>query len=355
MELEYETGFQFISATTTGATHFELDLLFSCTGFLSLSTRCKIDQKAEPACLRNAFSDVVLVIVYNHPFYWSIPSLTELYKNAFPTMMICGPNEAKNHTVEALHIHKGYFAYLCMSRAVEKHPGYSGYLLINDDLMLNYWNLIGLKRDRIWEGPKDPINFQNYSLHDKWYWWNSSWGMSTCQKAYDEIWVMRENNLYEWLPEVINEHADEQTHPQNRLSSMKLAADLLQKNGNGTSYCFHGRSDIFYIPQKFAETFRILSYVFYKHGTFLEIAVPTMCRMLDRVDNFEYIPGIYLPGRIGEPPVRKAQHFWELYNKTLAFVHPLKLNYTGDGALNSILLRSFIIEYSNTLSDCEPN
>lgn len=331
--------------------------LSSLTGFLSILRSCQVRSEAKPVCLWNEFSDVVLVIVYNYPFYSSIPALTALYKNAFPTMMFCGPREAKNvnYTVEALHIHKGFFAYACMSRAMEKHPGYSGYLLINDDVMLNYWNLVGLKRDVIWEGPKEPIHFQNYSQPERWYWWNSTWGMKTCQKAFNEIWAMRESNLDKWQPEMINEHTDEQSFLRTTVWNRKMALDVLQRNGNGTLYCYHGRSDVFYIPGKFAESFKTLSYVFYKHGSFLEIAVPTICRMLDEEEDFEYIPGAYLPGKLGEPPVRKARHFWEVYDKKLAFLHPFKLHYKGDGALNSILLRNWIIEYSNGLSKCERN
>ena len=205
--------------------------LFSLTGFLSILKSRQVRNEAKPVCLWNEFSDVVLVIVYNYPFYSSIPALTALYKNAFPTMMFCGPREAKNvsYTVEALHIHKGYFAYTCMTRAMEKHPGYSGYLLINDDVMLNYWNLVGLKRDVIWEGPKEPIHFQNYSQPERWYWWNSTWGMKTCQKAFNEIWAMRESNLDEWQPELIDKHTDEQTFLRTTVWNTKMALDVLQK------------------------------------------------------------------------------------------------------------------------------
>lgn len=221
-----------------------------------------------------------------------------------------------------------------MSRAMEKHPGYSGYLVINDDVMLNYWNLVGLDRDRIWEGPKRAIRFQNYTPPQRWYWWNSTRGIKSCQKAYNELRVLDKANPDERQPEI-------------------NVIDHLQKNGNGTFYCYRGRSDVYYIPGKFADTFRTLSYVFLKHGTFLEIAVPTICRMLDLAENFEYISGIYLPGKAGEAPVRKAMHFWEVYDKQLAFIHPLKLNYKDDGALNLVLLRKWITEYSDTLSKCE--
>lgn len=329
------------------------------TGLISILRSCSVCNDAKPVCLRNEFSDIVLVIVYNYPFYSSVPSLTALYRNAFPTIMFCGPQKTRNHSVETLHIHKGYYSYTCVSRAMEKHPGYAGYLLINDDVMLNYWNLVGMDREKIWEGPKGTISFLNYSLPSNWYWWNSTWGMKTCQKAYNEIWALRDFSADEWLPRTISNHGDDASSkrhdPRSSVWDVKKSIDILKQNGNGIFYCYRGRSDVFYIPGKFADAFQTMSYIFYKHSSFLEIAVPTICRMLDRAENFEYIPGVYLPGKPGEPPVRKAELFWEVYDKTLGFIHPFKLNYKHDGALNSVLLRTWITEYSDSLSKCERN
>ena len=330
--------------------------IFLFTGFLSILSNCPVLNDAKSVCLRDEFSDIVLVIVYNYPFYSSVPVFTALYKNAFPTIMFCGPQKTRNHTVEALYIHKGYFSYTCMTRAMEKHPGYTGYLLINDDVMLNYWNLVGMNRDKIWEGPKGTIRFLNYTQPVNWYWWNSTWGMKTCQKTYNEIWDLREFSEDEWLPRMIdnygNDAASTNVHTRSPIWDIKKSIETLKHNGNGTFYCHRGRSDVFYIPGKFEDAFKTLSYIFYKHRTFLEIAIPTMCRMLDKEDNFEHIPGIYLPGKAGEPPVRKAEHFWKVYDKTLAFIHPFKLNYEHDGTLNKALLRSWIMEYSDSLSKC---
>ena len=94
-----------------------------------------VHNDSKSSCLRDAFSDIVLVIVYHYPLYSSIPTLTALYKNAFPTTMFCGPQRTKNYTVEAVDVNKGYFAYMCMSRAMEKYPGYAGYLQISDDVL----------------------------------------------------------------------------------------------------------------------------------------------------------------------------------------------------------------------------
>lgn len=291
----------------------------------------------------------MLVIVYNFPFYSSIPTLSALYKNAFPTIMFCGPKETTKHNVEALEILRGYFSYTCMSRAMDKYPGYEGYLLIGDDLILNYWNLIGMDRNKIWEGPKVPILIE-YAPPEKWQWWNSAYGVKTCQKAYDEIWVLYNNTSTEKLSNMsMRSILDKgKVHSRGPLWEIKGSIDLSKQNKNWTFLCPRGRSDIFYFPRKFIDEFKTLSYIFYKQRTFLEIAVPTMCRMIDKEENFEYLPGIYLPG-VGD---KQSDFLWKTYNTTLAFIHPFKLNYNHDGALNGALLKNWIIEYSNSLSMC---
>ena len=39
-----------------------------------------VHNDSKSSCLRDAFSDIVLVIVYHYPLYSSIPTLTALYK-----------------------------------------------------------------------------------------------------------------------------------------------------------------------------------------------------------------------------------------------------------------------------------
>lgn len=282
---------------------------------------------SKSSCLRDAFSDIVLVIVYHFPLYSSIPTLTALYKNAFPTIMYCGPQKNKSNLVEALDVNKGYFAYMCMSRAMEKYPGYAGYLQISDDVLLNYWNLVGVNRDKIRVYPRYPIGIKG------WYWWNSRWGWKTCRKAYNEIWSLRKR--------------DRSSDP---LRVINGSVDLLKRSKNWSLLCDRGRSDIFYIPGKFADAYQNLSHIFHKHQTFLEIAVPTMCRILDKVENFQYIRGVYLPGKSADG---QSELFWKKYDKTrLVFIHPFKLSFKHDGALNKELIRNWILEYSDNLSKC---
>ena len=292
--------------------------------------------------------------MFNFPHYSSIPDLTALYKNAFPTIMFCGSENATGeHTVEALDIQDGIFGYLCMSRAIHKHPGYSGYLLISDDVILNYWTLVGLNRSQIWEGPQGEVQFQTVSEPENkgWAWWNTTFGKEACQNSLNEIKNFSESNPNERLPERLNNHTDNQTHPRSMVWNMKKAIDILKKNQNGTLHCINWHADAFYIPGRFADAYTKLSDIFYKHRTFLEIAVPLTFRLIDFERNFEYFAGVYLAR--GESLEKEAEQVWELYDEKLAFVHPFKLNTKCDATVNLILLRSWITVYSDGLSKCE--
>ena len=95
-----------------------------------------------------------------------------------------------NHTVDVLDIQKGYFGYICMSREIKKYPGYSGYFLICDDVILNYWTLVGLNRDKLWEGPQGELQFRELTEAEKrgeWSWWGSPWGRGECQNFLNEV------------------------------------------------------------------------------------------------------------------------------------------------------------------------
>lgn len=288
--------------------------------------------------------------------YTSVPLLKKLYGKAFHTIMFCGPkpdNNSLETSIEAVYHKKGYFGYMCLARAMEKHSkeiktgikneplfdressyvDYDGYLVINDDVMLNFWNFLRLDRRKIWEGPKAPVQYPGFVPRKKWYWWRSRWGMSQCQKAYNEIWSLQ-NELNLW----------------DELNATK-SLEILAKNGGGKKFCYRGRSDIFYVPARFSETFQLWAHIFYKHSVFLEIAVPTMLRMLDVETNFEQIPGVYLPGRVNESFVKDSKFFWQVYDKRKYFVHPLKLNY-ADSEMSRALIRTWVIDYIEQMTAC---
>lgn len=306
------------------------------TNFTAIHRRTET-QKPNLNCLKHTFSKILLVIVYNYPHFDSIPLLTALYKPAFPHLLFCGPPSNSTHRVLEVDILRGILGYECLGRAIRKHPEYQGYFYINDDVILNFWNLYSFDRNRIWESP---FLFGSTGLYEptsptKWYWWVSPYGLLNCRRAYEEL-----ANLNHQL--------------QSKGFNIVNAITTLYHNGNGSLRCYSGRSDVLYIPARHAAGFSALSGKFYKHRVFLEIAIPTILRMLDGKENIGQMDGYYIPGdvRKGDPRVTDSRHFWSFYflKSKLWFIHPFKLHHAQlDNRFNKIMLRYFLTEKSKTV------
>lgn len=285
--------------------------------------------------MNHKFDNILLVITFNFALYESLPLLLSMYQKVFPNIYICGPKRSPKFSyVNHLPIHKGYYAYDCVSEAISQHKNYSGYLFLMDDVLLNFWTLNSMDFNRLWEGPKQPIALGRFVPPTKWYWWKSRWGKDKCQRAFNEI------------SHIKTESAESAILATEMLSN-------LRRNGNGAYRCHRGRSDIFYVPRRFATRFTILSSIFRKHEVFLEIAVPTIFRLLDRTNNFDSLRGYYLPGRVGEEPVTDGRFFWTLYNEDLNFLHPLKLHYGNNSTMSYSILQNWFLVKVAKLTDCD--
>lgn len=288
---------------------------------------------------RDYFENIVLVIVYNHPHYDSIDMLRQFYGPVFPNIFICGPKSNGTHRndITQLNINRGIFGYKCLGEAIRQNfmRNYDGYFYINDDVILNYWNLVNSNFDKnvIWSSNNQ---YGHISLEDGvpegWYWWVSPYGFKNCKNAVAEIKTLAQ-----------------------RYQSYKVLWKQHLENENGTAHAYNGRSDIVYIPQKHALQFQELEKLFEKHLVFLEIAVPTILRFLAPSKEIQTLQGHYIPGdvRKGDPRVIDARYFWVTYlqNPQFWFIHPFKLHHQKDKnrELNLILMDKILIQKTRTL------
>ncbi|XP_068736848.1 uncharacterized protein [Montipora capricornis] len=293
------------------------------------------------SCLKDAFKEILLVIVYNYPFYDSIPYLSALYRPAFPHLLFCGPSHNTSRPgILTVDIFRGVLGYECLGKAMREHPGYRGYFYINDDVILNYWNFVDFDWEKIWESSSSFGSTPVYEpANSNWYWWISPYGLNNCRRAYEDVANM---NL------------------GAKKLNVKYHVSMLSKNSNGSLRCFSGRSDILYIPRKHTRVFSILSETFYERKVFLEIAIPTMIRFLERNENIGRLPGYYIPGdvRRNDPRVSDSRFFWFVYfpKKTLWFIHPFKLHgHEMDSKFNLVMLKFILIEKVKLLTDCKPS
>ncbi|XP_015762685.1 PREDICTED: uncharacterized protein LOC107341734 [Acropora digitifera] len=305
-----------------------------------LAQHTRLKKEDNTSCLKDAFHDILLVIVFNYPFYDSIPHLNALYRPAFPHILFCGPpHNTSRAGILTVDIYRGVLGYECLGRAMREHPGYRGYFYINDDVILNYWNFPHFDGEKIWESSSSFGSTPVYEpANSNWYWWISPYGLNNCRRAYEDVANM---NL------------------GTKKLNVKYHLSTLARNSNGSLQCFSGRSDILYIPRKHTRAFSILSETFYERKVFLEIAIPTMIRFLERNENIGRLPGYYIPGdvRRGDPRVTDSRFFWFVYfpKKELWFIHPFKLHGNEiDSKFNLAMLKFILLEKVKSLTDCKP-
>ena len=296
------------------------------------------DKEDSRPCLKDAFKDILLVIAYNYPLYDSIPDLVALYEPAFPNLLFCGPpDDTASPDILTVDIIKGYLGYECLGKAIRQHPGYNGYFYISDDVILKYWNFPdNFDRGKFWDSYSPITSPANGPASNAWAWWNSLYGLSNCRRALEDV--------------------AEMSLKKQKLNGEQLL-DTLVKNGNGTRLCFGGRSDVLYVPQKHTAAFSTLSETFFKQKVFLEIAVPTIYRLLERNENIRRLPGYYIPGDEGDPRVSDSRFFWHLYfpHKEYYFIHPFKLHRQGlDSKFNLVMMKYIFIDKIKALTNCTP-
>ena len=231
---------------------------------------------------------------------------------------------------------KGFLGYECLGRAIRQHPGYDGYFYISDDVILKYWNFPDFDRDKFWDSYRTITSPAVGPASNAWSWWNSPYGLNNCRRACEDVAKM--------------------TLAEKKLNGARLLNTLL-KNSNGTLLCFGGRADVLYVPKKHATAFSILSETFYKQKVFLEIAVPTIYRLLERNENIARLPGYYIPGDVGDPRVSDSRFFWYLYfpHNEYYFIHPFKLHREGlDSKFNLVMMKYIFIDKIKALTNCTP-
>jgi hypothetical protein len=84
-------------------------------------------------CFKNYFDDILLIIIYNYPFYDSLPLLMSLYKDAFKNIVICGSKEYSKHPIMVVNIGPGtgYYGYECVGEAIRRYRLRLRKLLVN--------------------------------------------------------------------------------------------------------------------------------------------------------------------------------------------------------------------------------
>jgi len=253
-------------------------------------------ENSSQEALREKFSDVLLVVHYNHPYYQSIPFIKEIYSSIFPNIVFYG--EHAHPEVHVVSTYIGYTFSRVVSDVFDRFPGYEGYIFLQDDCLMNFWNYSRLDTDKIWFRCNCSNQFIHADINDPsthGWWFASSCGMEQVKPALKQI-----------------------THEE---------AAQLEKN-HGRNQVVGQMCDMFYIPGKFSEQAGTLSRVF--SNVFCEIAIPTLLSCIDDIDNWEVLNSLWAP---------QCETVFNGYSPQYDWVHPLKFS--------SEIYRNFVREQIN--------
>jgi hypothetical protein len=249
------------------------------------------------------FKDLLLVIHFNHPYYSNIQFLKDLYSPVFKNIVFYG--EKPDPNVFDVYSHYGFFLSNVLQDVLTRFPQYKGYLILQDDCILNFWNYLSLDNDKIWFATNFN-NLQGISVRN---------GLSITQFNKEE-----QTN---WWTQIFNGLTRQKTI---QLAYPHLAPedqDVLQKNigkGNVAS----NLCDFFYIPRRLSGAALRLSQVF--KNVFCEAAIPTMLCCLDSIENWEKLNMIWDGARAG-------YLFSADYPKKFHWIHPVKFSNLNNRAI----------------------
>ena len=288
------------------------------------------------------YLNVLLIVSFNSPLYSHIPLLERAYKKIFPNILYCGPtNTDSSYLIEKKITMNGYFSYdQCFAYAMRMYPNYTGYFTMSDDVMLNVWNLKNLNRKKIWQGTQLPYrnsNFNFLSLTDIWLGWENGYGLKNCASALQIISSIKKfKKLFQNLMETKNTYSSR----------------LMMRTLNGYP-CYAEQSDIFYVPRNMADYFVELSNIFMKENVHLEIAVPTIIRLLTK--DVINLRGIYMIGDSGRKLSSDNNMFDSFYNTEMHFIHPFKFHHDTQNTFGRDFFINNFTKTIKSLKKCPMN
>lgn len=263
------------------------------------------------------FKDILLVIYYANPHYQTIPFENELYSRVFRNIVFYGDRtqyvdigefeheyEDGNHgDVRIVYTRNGHYLSKWIKDVLVNHPGYKGYIFMQNDVIFQFWNFLNLDRDKIWFGAKDiwhptsegvPEQQKCMTINkptDPQYsgWFNTGAGMPRVEEMFDHLSTLGLDEEKKMLTANFKENA---------------AAWYMV--------------DFFYIPGRFSGTALRLCDLFDK--VFCEISIPTMLGAMDYRQNWEETPFWWSCFNSGDS-LREA------YDPNYFWMHPLKFSY----------------------------
>lgn len=262
----------------------QLKWIFCLCLIVIFGKHCEIDASNSEDVLQTKFQKILLVIHYNHEHYKSIDFLKKIYSPLFPNIVFYGPQS--HPEITAVYTDRGQLFSRVVTHALKSYPGYQGYIFLQDDCFMNFWNYARLSNDKIWFCQNQSDNFFHATLAfpiTDWPWWNNKGvGLKKARKAVANL--------------------------------NKKEKKLLYKN-HGEDHVVAQMCDMFYIPARLSSRALRLSEVF--KDVFVEIAIPTLLSCIEDIHQWEKLHYLW---------TGNCEATIDLYDPSYDWVHPIKFS-----------------------------
>ncbi|KAL9373782.1 hypothetical protein Peur_033402 [Populus x canadensis] len=236
---------------------------------------------------RKNFGNVVLIMFCNGPVERTALEWRLLYGRIFKTVIILSWQKNEDLAVEAGHLDH---MYKHLPKIFDRYSSAEGFLFLQDDTILNYWNLLQASKAKLWITDKVSKSWTTVSTNG-----NTDWYAKQAEMVRKVVGSMP-------------------VHFQvNYKEAMKSDQSLVI-----------GSSEIFYIPQHFVTDFVDLVGLVGDLDIHQKVAIPMFFMSMDSPQNFDSVLSTMVYKR--KPPPDNST----LYSAQVPAVHPWNVSSEQD-------------------------
>ncbi|URE24237.1 hypothetical protein MUK42_15757 [Musa troglodytarum] len=239
---------------------------------------------------RKYFGNVVLIMYCGGPVDRTALEWRLLYGRIFKTVIILSEQRNPDLTVEYGQLAE---AYKYLPKVFKKFQGAEGFLFLQDDMVLNYWNLLQADKEKLWITDKVPESWVSVSTEGK----TSDWHVNQATLV---------NQIVDKFP----------VHFQTSYKQSTTEGRLI--------IC---GSEIFYVPQRFVGDFIDLVEIIGDQSIHHKVAVPMIFLAMDAPENFD---SSALATVVYKAGLSANDSFTSYYTANVPAIYPLKVHHEYD-------------------------
>lgn len=237
---------------------------------------------------RKTFGNVVLIMHCNGPVERTALEWRLLYGRIFRSVVILSEKKDVDLLVEEVHLDYGY-RYL--PKIFDQFSSAEGFLFVQDNTILNYWNLLQADKTKLWITNKV----------------SESWS-SILTNGEDSDWLSQQARMVQKVVSMMPAH-------------FQVSYKETSENDKNLLIC---SSEVFYVPQRFISDFVELVNLVGNLEIHQKVAIPMMFVSLDSPQNFDPVLDTMIYKQ--NPPANSST----LYSAKVPAVHPWSVSSEQD-------------------------